>query len=308
MQRRVVRAATTVGEVLATLGVPTAALAEGRVFVGPRRATAATDAAPAGSEVVVHDPAPTVELPSPFVLHEGGGLLVVDKPAGIPTIPDLAGSAHSLQHQAARAIGLDPARLHPTSRLDRDVSGVVTFALDRAASAALAAARQEGRYDRLYVALAQAIEGASWPPGACLRWTWALVPDRAPRAFRALRDGELRKDAVPATSRARVAAVQGRIHALCLAPETGRTHQLRVHASTAGLPLLGDKLYGGPNRIVSATGAVRSPGRVALHCARVDIALPSGHVSATSPLPAALLALATFLGVELEEALRCPRP
>lgn len=308
MQRRVVRAATTVGEVLATLGVPDTALAEGRVFVGPRRATAPTDAVSSGAELVVHDPAPVVVLPAPFVLHEGGGLLVVDKPAGIPTIPDLAGSAHSLLHQAARAVGLDPARLHPTSRLDRDVSGVVTFALDRTAATALATAREEGRYDRLYVALAQANEGVSVVPDASMRWSWALVPDRAPRAFRALREGERGKGAVSATSRARVAASRGRVHALALAPETGRTHQLRVHAATAGLPLIGDKLYGGPVRVVSASGAVRAPGRIALHCARVDIALPSGHVSAASPLPAALVALSTFAGVELEEALRCPRP
>lgn len=305
MQRRVVAAPSTVGEVLAALGVEGGAIAEGRVFVGPRRAVAATDPVPARTEVVVHDPTPGVPLPAPFVLHEGGGLLVVDKPAGIPTIPDHEGSAHSLQHQAARAVGRDPARLHPTSRLDREVSGVVTFALDKPAAAALLAAREDGRYGRLYVALAES-HGADVAPGVVQRWTWALVPDRAPRAFRVLRDGERRKDAIVAASRARVVSSRGRLHALSLAPETGRTHQLRIHAAAAGLPLVGDKIYGGPVRVVSSTGAVRSPGRVALHCARVDIALPSGHVSAVSPLPSSLLELSTFVGVDLEEALRCP--
>ncbi|MBK7396803.1 MAG: hypothetical protein IPJ34_11000 [Myxococcales bacterium] len=298
MLRRVVREPTTVGAVLSALAVPTTALREGRVFVGRRRATSLGENVPAGEELLVHDAAATVALPEPFVLHDRDGVLMVDKPAGMPTIPDQKGSAHSLLHRAAEFTRRDPSLLHPTSRLDRDVSGVVTFAVDGAAATALRLAREEGAYQRLYVALgagALAVERA--------RWEWSLAQDRAPRVHKAVAAGQ--KGALPAASRVAVAATHGAYLALALAPETGRTHQLRVHAAAAGVPLVGDRIYGGPGRITTSTGAVRVPGRIALHCARVDIALPGGHVSASSPIPPELAELAAFLGLDLTEALRC---
>jgi 23S rRNA-/tRNA-specific pseudouridylate synthase len=56
-----------------------------------------------------------------------------------------------------------------------------------------------------------------------------------------------------------------------LRPETGRTHQLRVHAAAHGAPLLGDVSYGGPRRVVLGDGRVITPRRVMLHCAFVRI-------------------------------------
>ncbi|MBL8765466.1 MAG: insulinase family protein, partial [Phycisphaerae bacterium] len=167
-----------------------------------------------------------------------------------------------------------------------------------AAATALRLAREQGAYQRLYVALgvgALAVEHA--------RWEWSLAPDRAPRVHKAVPKGQ--KSALPAASRVAVAATHGAYLALALAPETGRTHQLRVHAAAAGVPLVGDRIYGGPGRITTSTGAVRVPGRIALHCARVDIGLPGGHVSASSPIPPELAELAAFLGLDLAEALRC---
>ena len=298
MLRRVVREPTTVGAVLATLSVPTTVLREGRVFVGRRRASSPGEVVPAGEELLVHDGAETVALPAPFVLHDRDGVLMVDKPAGMPTIPDQKGSAHSLLHRAAEVTRRDPSTLHPTSRLDRDVSGVVTFAVDAAAATALRLAREQGSYQRLYLAI-----GAGTLANERARWEWSLAPDRAPRVHKAVPREQ--KSALLAASRVVVAATRGAYVALALAPETGRTHQLRVHAAAAGVPLVGDRIYGGPARITTSTGAVRAPGRIALHCARVDIALPGGHVSASSPIPPELAELAAFLGLDLTEALRC---
>jgi 23S rRNA-/tRNA-specific pseudouridylate synthase len=63
---------------------------------------------------------------------------------------------------------------------------------------------------------------------------------------------------------------------LWLEPETGRTHQLRVHAAAAGLALLGDRHYGGAPRIVLPDGSVHGARRTMLHCARVSLPDPAG--------------------------------
>jgi 23S rRNA-/tRNA-specific pseudouridylate synthase len=54
-------------------------------------------------------------------------------------------------------------------------------------------------------------------------------------------------------------------------PLTGRTHQIRIHSSKAGTPLLGDVAYSGPARVVVEDGTVLEIGRVALHASRVSI-------------------------------------
>src|SRR5258708_2200301 len=82
----------------------------------------------------------------------------------------------SLIELAARATNRSIESLHPTSRLDRDVSGVVTFACDAASGERLAKARAEGKYRRRYVALAIGTMNDD-----VARWTWAIVRDRDPR-------------------------------------------------------------------------------------------------------------------------------
>ncbi|GAC1365693.1 MAG: hypothetical protein NVSMB47_17000 [Polyangiales bacterium] len=109
-----------------------------------------------------------------------------------------------------------------------------------------------------------------------------------------------------------------------LAPQTGRTHQLRVHAASAGIPLLGDGAYGGVTRLTTSTGAVRTFRRIALHCAAVDVQLDARSdgdaagekISVRSPVPPELAAMLATLGLDalgglggatdpIEEALRC---
>ena len=272
------------------------ALAEGRVFVGKNRVSARAHPVRVREELVLNAPRSAVSLPEPFVLHHAGGVLVVDKPAGISTVPDLAGAAGTLLDLAARAVGLSAKDLHPTSRLDREVSGLVTFATDRAAQDALADARARSAYVRRYVAIA-----AGDPSFDTTRFT-------APIGGKA------------SASRARVVARSrgpARYAVLALAPETGRTHQLRIHASQAGLPLLGDDLYGGPRRLTASNGAVRSLARVALHCAAIQIDLtnhaesarPECTIRVVSPVPPELIDLARLLGFSpdvFQEASTCP--
>jgi 23S rRNA-/tRNA-specific pseudouridylate synthase len=157
--------------------------------------------------------------------------------------------------------------LHPTSRLDAEVTGLVTFARTKEAIAALREARKKGRYGRGYIALALGVPAAEEG-----EWEKSIAIDpRDPRSRVALPMGGSGNRAQTARTvyqvRARVTAAS----ALWLTPHTGRTHQLRVHAADAGLPLLGDARYGGPKRVVLDDGRVVTARRTMLHCAWLRI-------------------------------------
>ena len=290
---------TTVGEIVGKLKDPEA-IAEGRVFVGKKRAAKASDAVKPGDAVRVGAPVAKAAETTICVLFEGGGLLAVDKPAGLPTVPDHAGSAHALVGRVAVRIGRPEADLRVTSRLDRDVSGVVVFALDDAAMARLEQARAEGGYHRRYVALA-----ANAPAFAGAEGVWDAPIGRA-------RDPRLRaangEDAKPSRTRWRRVAETPRLALLAVDPETGRTHQIRVHASAAGHALFGDRDYGGVLRLVGTDGGIVAPARIALHAARVTVPDRAGTpVTVRAPVPDALRAIWTAAGGQdaaWEEAVR----
>ncbi|MFO0681861.1 MAG: RluA family pseudouridine synthase [Sandaracinus sp.] len=216
------------------------------------------------------------------VLFRDGELFVVDKPPGIATTsPD---GRHCLTEVAQRANRW--ARVHPTSRLDRDVTGVVVFALtDRAIQATLEA-RREGHYARRYAALA-----SGWIAEDEGRWEWPIAIDPSDRKHRvALGEGEKGEREQAARTRFEVLDRSALATRLWLHPETGRTHQLRVHASRAGHALLGDVAYEGPKRVVLADGRVVTVKRPMLHCARVELPHPATgeRLTIEAPIPADL--------------------
>lgn len=282
--RWVVRAGdgATVGAILERMKVPADAVPRGDVFVGGRRVRSADEPVRPGDELRAAA-APRSARPAPTILLEARGVVAVDKPAGVPTIPD-AERGDSLLADVARALGRPSERVHATSRLDRGVSGVVVFALDDDARERLARARADGRYHRRYVAL------ATRPPSPP-RGTWDAPIGRAkdPRK-RAARGTD---PAAARTNYMQIAYVQGACM-LAVEPITGRTHQIRVHASDAGAPLVGDAGYGAPPRLVLPSGAVIALDRVALHCAWVRV--DGDAVSAAAPIPSDLADLWASLG------------
>jgi 23S rRNA-/tRNA-specific pseudouridylate synthase len=225
----------------------------------------------------------------PSIVHRDAELLVLDKPSGLPTTsPDP--TEECLVRWAER---LDPhaPRLHPSSRLDAEVTGLVTFARTRSATERLLQARERGTYHRTYLCLVQS--APSEPTGT---WSWSIgIDPRDPRRRLALAPGT--PGAKAASSGYRVLVSLPNAALLALTPHSGRTHQLRVHASAAGRPILGDRAYGGAQRITLGDGSVLGARRVMLHCARLELPdAEAGVQRFAAPVHADMLRLWTSVG------------
>ncbi len=204
------------------------------------------------------------------VLGELRGLLFVDKPAGLQTEPDRS-HPDTLVSRIATQLGLPISQIHALSRLDTGVSGVVTLGLTREARRLATELRDNGQFRRRYLALA-----TGHPTDRAGAWLESI--GRASGSLRRVggRNPELARTdfALIASSPIGKGGTPQQLHLLALAPRTGRTHQLRVHAAAHGLPLLGDRAYGGVVRLISVAGSVSSVERIALHAAWVELPLP----------------------------------
>ena len=279
---------TTVAAVLPRFGEgATQALDEGRIFVGKRRATS-SDAVRTGDEVWMYPRRPLPGEP-PRILLERGGIVAVYKPPDMSTVADHHGCAGSLETVVQGMLG-GRGPIFATSRLDVGVSGVVLFATHDTSRRMLARAREEGRYLRHYVAVS-----AGLPTPERGLWTGAIGRGSDPR----LRRVGGRSASLAETAYA-IASATTKEALLAVEPKTGRTHQIRVHAAHAGCPLWGDGAYGGPTRLVAASGAVTQVERIALHAAWVEVPLePSVLLRAEAPVPADFHAIWTALGGDL---------
>jgi 23S rRNA-/tRNA-specific pseudouridylate synthase len=223
------------------------------------------------------------------IVHQDNHLLVLEKPTGLSTTsPDGTNCLASL----ARELDPHAPRMHASSRLDAEVTGLVTFARTERAIAALLQARRDGAYRRLYLGLS---DRALSPTSGTFDWAIGLDA-RDPRKRVPLPAGDARGQV--ALSRYEVRCALPQVALFALRPETGRTHQLRVHVAKAGAPLLGDRPYGGTQRIVCDDGRVIRARRVMLHCARVEVPAVEGsenHVF-VAPVPSDFRELFASLG------------
>ncbi|MBL8623321.1 MAG: RluA family pseudouridine synthase [Myxococcales bacterium] len=208
------------------------------------------------------------------ILHEDAHLIVIDKPAGLVVHPAPGHATGTLVHgllahvQDFGGIGgeLRPGIVH---RLDRDTTGVMVVAKDEATLTALAAAWQDKRaVEREYVAVC----GPAPPPKlgdvGTIRTLYGRHPVDRKRFSSKVATGK------PAVTHWRVVERLPLATALVrLRLETGRTHQIRVHMSDAGWPLVGDAVYGRRYDGALAAAAV-TLGRQALHAARLAFVHP----------------------------------
>ncbi|HEX9400704.1 MAG TPA: RluA family pseudouridine synthase [Anaeromyxobacter sp.] len=203
------------------------------------------------------------------VLHEDGHVLAVDKPAGRLVIPGRGTDERSLREELEAIHG----RLWVVHRLDRGTSGVLLFARSAEAHRTLNLAFDRGEPRKRYVALVRG------DPPEERRIDLAIAPARRGR-MRPARAGDSRgKEAatvVRTIERFPPRAWAGGKLALVEAlPETGRTHQIRVHLAAVGLPLALDPDYGDAGPLLGPDGApllARTP----LHAARLEVAHPAG--------------------------------
>ena len=229
----------------------------------------------------------------PEILHQDDDLLVVFKPPGLPTTSPDAGEPCLVRWVASQLPR--HATVHATSRLDGPVSGLVTFALTSRANRHLLEARRAGNYRRTYLGITT--RDVSFTD---CEWTWPISIDPSDRRRRVAGPGKGEREA---STRCELAARSDSAALLRLMPATGRTHQIRVHASKGGVPLFGDHAYSGDRRVVVQGGSVVTARRVMLHCARVRFPQVSGDglTELTAPLPADMAGVWVELGGDPDE-------
>ncbi len=217
------------------------------------------------------------------IIHEDRDFLVIDKPAGVASH---GGSGVSFGAIELLRAARPRDTLELAHRLDRDTSGVLVLTRKRSALTGLQAAIREGRVEKRYLAL---IEGAL--PKA------RLMVD-APLRKSVLQGGErmVRVDPEGKESRSHFSEIQRFADASLVevALETGRTHQIRVHAQHIGHPLAGDEKYGDKefNRRMRERGLKR----LFLHAARFEFSLGDRSFAFNAPLAPELRATLDALG------------
>jgi len=222
------------------------------------------------------------------LLQVDGAVVVVDKPAGLSTVPYEPGERALVQvvEDVLRHTrkGGPRARLHVVHRLDRGTSGVVVFARTLLAQRMLQQQFRRHSVARTYYAVAY----GEVPEG---RLESRLVRDRGDGLRGSTANPRLGRHAVTEVSP--VEALRGATLVQCR-PRTGRTHQIRIHLAEAGHPLVGEAVYAR-----GWTGPVVEAPRAMLHAAELGFDHPGDEgrrVHFRAPPPPDFVAVVRALG------------
>jgi 23S rRNA pseudouridine1911/1915/1917 synthase len=201
-----------------------------------------------GAVVVVDEQGPRVRagpLAESAIVHADRDLVIVDKPAGMLSVPDESGTKGTLAdftRALLRALGRgQDTALSVVHRLDRDTSGLIVLARTAEAKRRLAAQFRAHDIERVYHAIAHGDVEAT-------RVETMLVADRGDGLRGSFGHFRRPRGSVPADAKRAVTHVEG-IAVLAGATlvacrlETGRQHQIRIHLSELGHPLVGESVY-----------------------------------------------------------------
>ena len=229
------------------------------------------------------------------ILYEDADVVAVDKPAGLMTHPDGRSAAETAADWFSKKYP-DGGYAH---RLDRDTSGVLVFAKNQAALTFLKNAFQKRDVKKTYLAFVYGI--LTEKKGVINFYIGRSRKDfrlrsAQPKARGTMRDAVTRYEVVGEDGSPDGEASKHTL--LKVMPETGRTHQIRVHLKAIHHPIVGDPLYA-PNHL-------RDLGfeRLGLHAYQIDLPLPAGgRPLITAPIPAELVpAFKSFGGEKFARA------
>lgn len=207
------------------------------------------------------------------IIYEDDDLLAIDKPAGLAVHPAPGHPSHTLvnailahfPHLADISDSLRPGVVH---RLDKDTSGVMLVAKNSLAQADLAEQFKSHSVTKAYLVL---VKGKLEPESGIIEAAIGRDPRNRKRMAVVTGGREARTEY-------RVVKYIGDYTLLEVSPQTGRTHQIRVHLAAIGFPVVGDKVYGVKSPLLS---------RQFMHACRLGFKLPSSgeYVEFKSELP-----------------------
>lgn len=223
----------------------------GGVHVSGRRVCSCSRSVRGGEEIAVYCdglPLDPYLITPDAILYRDADIIALNKPAGIETQPTPARYQGTL-YAALSAFLADPFRpyISPSigmvQRLDRDTSGVILFSISSRAHKPLTAAITEHTLHKTYLALVAGVVPAGEHE----------IKSLLARSHRDNRVRSIARGGKEAVTHYRLLAASATCSLVEVTPVTGRMHQIRVHLSEAGFPLLGDTRYGGPQQLGDMT-------------------------------------------------------
>lgn len=218
------------------------------------------------------------------IVYEDSDILVVDKPAGLTVHPAPGHTSHTLVNAVLshlNAVSEETQRPGIVHRLDKDTSGVMVIARNQTAHENLSAQFKKHSVNKIYLTL---VRGRLTPQEGIIE---APIGRDSSNRKRMTVSGKSRGR--KALTRYKVIRYLGNYTLLEVMPQTGRTHQIRVHMQAIGYPVVGDATYGIKSPILS---------RQFLHAHKLGFRHPStgGYVEFVSPLPKDLEKALTGIG------------
>ena len=212
------------------------------------------------------------------ILFQDQWIIAVNKPPGLPAHPTMDPTRPSVVSELQKQLQLSYTALH--HRLDRDTSGVMLFVIDQAANKGMSDAFQNRKVQKVYKAIcfSQKPLPQAWPVDNHLGEVGKRGKKMLMGAVRS--GGDHARSMFRTESSAACQVPNGWVSLVSAKPETGRTHQIRVHLSQGGRPIVGDELY--------SPDAIRDLApRLMLHAESLTFEHPIRHngITITAPIP-----------------------